>query len=142
MILGMDWLQLFSPMKVDWLHRWLLIPYKGTTVRLQGTPLLEDFGNDELLVHICSITSQPPATESQLPPAIGALLTEFPSVICPPDQLPPKRDCDHEIPLIEGARPVTVRPYRYPPALKDEIESQVDSMLQQGIIQLSTSPFN
>jgi len=33
-ILGMDWLQLFSPMKVDWLHRWLVIPYKGTTVRL------------------------------------------------------------------------------------------------------------
>jgi len=135
MILGMDWLQLFSPMKVDWLHRWLVIPYKGTTVRLQGTPLLEDFGNDELLVHICSITPQPPATEGQLPLAIGALLTEFPSVICPPDQLPPKRDCDHEIPLIEGARSVTVRPYRYPPALKDEIESQVDSMLQQGIIQ-------
>lgn len=43
---------------------------------------------------------------------------------------------------MEGARPVHVRPYRYPPALKDEIEAQVDSMLKQGLIQHSTSPFN
>lgn len=43
---------------------------------------------------------------------------------------------------MEGARPVTVRPYRYPPALKDEIETQVDAMLKQGLIQPSTSPFN
>ena len=55
---------------------------------------------------------------------------------------PPKRSCDQEIPLVEGARPISVRPYRYPPALKDEIESQVDTMLHQGIIQPNTSPFN
>lgn len=29
-----------------------------------------------------------------------------------------------------------------PPALKDEIEAQVDAMLQQGLIQKSTSPFS
>ena len=110
-------------MKVDWLHRWLVIPYKGTTVRLQGNPLLEAPRDDELLVQIFSITLQPTATEVQLPPAISVLLNEFPSVVSPPDQLPPKRACDHVIPLIEGARPVIVWPCRYPPALKDEIES-------------------
>lgn len=57
-------------------------------------------------------------------------------------ELPPQHDCDHAIPLIEGATPVNVQPYRCPPALKDEIESQVDAMLQQGLIQPSTSPFN
>jgi hypothetical protein len=33
-ILGIDWLQLFSPMKVDWRQRWLAIPYHGVIVWL------------------------------------------------------------------------------------------------------------
>lgn len=35
-----------------------------------------------------------------------------------------------------------IRPYRYPPGLKDEIEKQVNDMLSQGIIKPSTSPFS
>ena len=34
-----------------------------------------------------------------------------------------------------------LRPYRYPPILKSEIEKQVNDMLQQGIIQPSSSAF-
>lgn len=141
-IIGMDWLQRFSPMKVDWLHRWLLILHKGTSVKLQGT-IPEDVVHDqELLVQIFSLSSDEAALVVQLPPEISALLTEFPSLVTPPHTLPPRRNCDNKIPLVEGARHVSVRPYRYPPTLKDEIEAQVDAMLQQGIIQLSTSPFN
>jgi hypothetical protein len=123
LILGMDWLQRFSPMKVDWVHHWLVIPYKGSTVRLQGTPSTGFTDDDELLVKLFSATMEPSNTASQLPPAISTLLSEFPTVISPPDKLPPKRDCDHEIPLVTGAHPITVRPYRYPPALKDKIEA-------------------
>jgi hypothetical protein len=36
----------------------------------------------------------------------------------------------------------TVRPYRYPPALKDEIETQVKQLLDQGVILKSQSPFS
>ncbi|GJV91315.1 putative mitochondrial protein [Tanacetum coccineum] len=39
-----------------------------------------------------------------------------------PTELPPKRDHDHTIPLIEGTHPVNKRPYRYPPSQKDAIE--------------------
>jgi hypothetical protein len=42
-ILGMDWLQLFSPMKVDWHQQWLAIPYKGTTVWLYSIFFKHDF---------------------------------------------------------------------------------------------------
>ena len=35
-----------------------------------------------------------------------------------------------------------VRPYRYPPAVKDEIERQVTNMLKSGIIQPSNSSFS
>lgn len=59
-----------------------------------------------------------------------------------PDSLPPKRACDHAIPLISGATPVNIRAYRYPPQLKDEIDTQVQSMLAQGLIQPSSSPFS
>jgi hypothetical protein len=40
-----------------------------------------------------------------------------------------------------GAQQVFARPYRYAPLLKTEIERQVTNMLQQGIIQKSTSAF-
>lgn len=61
---------------------------------------------------------------TQLSTAAQQLLSEFPQIVQPPTTLPPRRDCDHAIPLIEGARPINVRPYRYPPSLKDEIEVQ------------------
>jgi hypothetical protein len=43
---------------------------------------------------------------------------------------------------VAGATPFAIRPYRYTPALKDEIERQVQEMLQEGLIQHNTSPFS
>ena len=59
---------------------------------------------------------------------------EFDIIFQEPTELPPPRSCDHSIPLIEGANPVFIRPYRYAPILKIEIERQVTDMLQHGII--------
>lgn len=55
--------------------------------------------------------------------------------------MPSARDCDHQIELLPGASPVQMRPYRYAPALKDEIEKQISEMLQSGIVQPSKSAF-
>ena len=63
-------------------------------------------------------------------------------MFAPLSALPPQRNCDHVIPLVPGAKPIHVRPYRYTPTLKDEIERQVADMLTQGIIQPSTSAFS
>ena len=82
------------------------------------------------------------ARQEPVPPKIAALLTEFWSVFAPPAGYPPARDCDNAIPLIPGASPFSVRPYHYPPLIKDEIERQVTEMLQSGIIQPSSSPFS
>jgi hypothetical protein len=57
-------------------------------------------------------------------------------------QFLPARSCGHTIPLIPRARPVYVRPYRYAQTLKNEIEKQVHQMLQDGLIQHSSSPFS
>lgn len=58
-----------------------------------------------------------------------------------PVELPPRRLCDHSIPLIAGAQPINKRPYRYSPQLKTEIERQIQEMLQSGVISLSNSSF-
>lgn len=47
----------------------------------------------------------------------------------------------HSIPLIEGARPVQIRPYRFAPELKNEIERQISDMLKSGVILPSASNF-
>jgi len=73
---------------------------------------------------------------------IQALVDSFPDLFTPPVDLPPSRACNHSIPLLPGASPVYIRPYRYPPSLKDEIERQVNEMLSQGIIQPSSSSFS
>jgi hypothetical protein len=58
-----------------------------------------------------------------------------------PKELPPSRNEDHQIPLIPGAQPINIGPYRYAPQQKTEIEKQIAEMLQRGIIQYSSSPF-
>lgn len=42
-----------------------------------------------------------------------------------PHDLPPKRACDHRIPLMEGASPISVKPCRVSPQQKDELEKHV-----------------
>lgn len=82
------------------------------------------------------------ADSPAVPPGLSALLQEFNSIFEAPTQLPPRRECDHAIPLVPGASPVCIRPYRYPPAIKDEIEQQVQAMLDTGVIQPSDNSFS
>jgi hypothetical protein len=77
----------------------------------------------------------------ELPDDITVVLFQYPTVFEEPKGMPPVREGDHKIPLIPGARPVQMRPYRYAPALKNEIENQVTDMLQARTIQHSHSEF-
>jgi hypothetical protein len=59
-----------------------------------------------------------------------------------PSGLPPERERCHHIHLILGTAPVTVRPYRYAHAQKQELERQCAEMLRTGVIRPSTSAFS
>lgn len=72
---------------------------------------------------------------------IKQLVQEYADLFKEPSGLPPKRPYDHTIPLIPGAQPFRLRPNRYTPEQKDEIEKQVEEMLRSGVIQHSSSPF-
>ena len=88
---------------------------------------------------ICVVESVDHAT--QLPDTISSLLQEYDRLFDEPRTLPPRRSADHTIPLVPGAQPVKVRPYRYSPIQKTEIENQLKQMLQQGVIRPSASSF-
>ncbi|WVZ95411.1 LOW QUALITY PROTEIN: hypothetical protein U9M48_041179 [Paspalum notatum var. saurae] len=112
MILGMDWLMTVSPMRVHW-----------------GSKMGEDC---ELpvgtLVQLYSVDTPLTDTTSTVPSEVQDLLSEFQSLFQTPTSLPPPRSCDHSIPLIKGATPAVVRPYRYAPTLKNEIEQQLSEI--------------
>ncbi|CAO2169811.1 unnamed protein product [Urochloa humidicola] len=141
MVLGMDWLESHSPMKVHWQQKWLAVPYKGSTAVLYGSSPSPPEGT---VIQVCSVQAaiQDDKVVVLMPPEIEALIQEFAELFEIPSELPPPRACDHAIPLIEGAAPIQVRPYRYAPALKDEIERQIKEMLDKGIIQKSSSSFS
>ena len=90
--------------------------YQGTMVTLQGL-LPEDAA-----VIVFSISLIRPAEEKVKHPELQVLLDKHVVVFETPATLPPRRLKDHTIPLIPGARPVLVRPYRIAPHLKDELE--------------------
>jgi hypothetical protein len=139
LILGMDWLEFYSPMEVHWQHRWLCIPYHDRQVVLYGCAAQAT----DILLHITPVMSfvldTPPEA---VHPAVSAILSQFHQVFAQPSSLPPVRACDHAIPLVPGATPVNIRPYRYSPSLKDEIEQHIVKMLQNGIIRPSSSEFS
>lgn len=79
---------------------------------------------------------------SDLPAELQELIQKFAHLFAAPSGLPPHKACNHMIPLLCGANPISIRPYRYSPELKDELEKQVANMLKQGIIQPSASMFS
>lgn len=70
-----------------------------------------------------------------------AVVMEFKDVFKMLHELPPRCSHEHNIMLQTGTNPVSVRPYRYPHAQKDEIEKLVHKMLEEIMIQPSMSPF-
>jgi hypothetical protein len=140
MIVGMEWLERYSPMKVHWAQRWLTIPYQNSHITLQGMlPGVLDCNMIELL-HLNSEESS--MSKEDIPEEVHHIIQQFQLVFTITSELPPRRSCDHMIPLLPGATLVHIRSYIYAPALKGEIERQVQEMLQAGIIQSSASAFS
>jgi hypothetical protein len=97
------------------------------------------------VVQVCNILELSDKEQdiyASLPVQVQDIIQQFAAIFELPKGMSPIRDCDHQIPLLPGARPVQMRLYRYAPALKDKIEKQVAEMLQLGIVQPSKSVFS
>ncbi|GJY93232.1 reverse transcriptase [Tanacetum coccineum] len=86
----------------------------------------------------CSNVEGMPMTVNE---KIQTVLQNYKDVFGIPAELPPQRSHDHRIPLVKGALPVNIRPYRHPPTQKDAIETMVRELLEAGVIKMSHSPF-
>ena len=75
-------------------------------------------------------------------PDISHILDTYPQVFSIPQGLPPHRSQDHHIHLQPQSHPVNTKPYRYPQCQKDIMTKMIQEMLDEGIIQPSTSPFS
>jgi hypothetical protein len=115
-------------------------------------PILWDFGRTQMscwhddhraVWHGVSVRCSVPSANATLSTyLLEALLDEYTDMFSISTGLPPPRRHNHQIHLLPGTAPVAVRPYRYPQLLKDELERQCVEMLQQGIIQPSSSAFS
>lgn len=73
---------------------------------------------------------------------IQALLNKFPAVISSAITLPLARYCDHKISLLQGSKPVCLKPYRYSHCIKNELDKLITDMLSSGIIRNSSGTFS
>lgn len=153
-ILGMDWLEEHSPMKINWKLKHVAFEHKGSEIMLQvllpdtqqcsiiSVQQLDALFKQDAVLQIFELGIQSDhKLQEDIPPSIQSLINEFADLFAEPAGLPPKRAYDHTIPLLAGAQPFRLRPYRYTPDQKDEIEKQVEEMLKSGVIQHSSSPF-
>lgn len=146
-ILGMDWLEHHNP-QIDWVGKSMVIPSEKGHIHLQGnstSTLSENLLSALQFTSMCrtgavshvvqlymvSDTKEPSAA---IPSVVQHVLDQFEDVFAEPQGLPPRRACDHRIPLIPGACPVNIRPYRHKPELKTEINKQVNELLASGVI--------
>jgi hypothetical protein len=156
MILGSDWLEDHSP---TWRRVLLcglqddITSFKAiTSGKLKGllrrkavthcVELRKVFpSSDYHSVQALSSEDLSESHQSEVPEAVHNLIQQFASLFKEPSELPPPRQDDHHIPLVPCAQPVNVRPYRYSPQQKTEIENRITEMLQKGVIQHSSCPF-
>ncbi|XP_042045394.1 uncharacterized protein LOC121791530 [Salvia splendens] len=159
-ILGVSWLASLGNVLANWLHSSMKFSVEGRLITIQGDPTLMrracspqdlrslDAGDCCWVLRSVEKEAGPDGfgISSSLPAAARSellqLVEAFPSLTRPDPGLPPPRHTDHQIPLLPGAEPVSVRPYRYNHLQKDEMEKLVAEMLASGVIQPSTSPYS
>ena len=81
---------------------------------------------------MCCEEDSPTKHPELIHPSMRTLCEEYKDIFKEVIGLPPKRTHDHQIPLVPGAEPVNLRPYRYPWEQKNIIERMIEEMLSIG----------
>ncbi|GJZ09113.1 reverse transcriptase [Tanacetum coccineum] len=151
MVLGIQWLATLGDIKCNFKELRMELKYEGKKVQLRGTHKsnlvwLNDKKSEKNAIqvvqgefHSMALSVYPMNAIScsnlegmpmKVDEKIKAALRNYEDVFGIPVELPPQRSHDHRIPLVEGALPVNIRPYRHPPTQKDAIESMVKEFLE------------
>lgn len=136
LVVGMDRLQRYSPMPVNWSNKWMSIPYQGATRCLQGVHPSVSTGAIVQLWLLLATSQQNRFPDSKMPiinTQVQDIPYQFLDIFEDPVGLPPSRPGDHNIPLLLGAHMFTVCLYQYTPTLKDH-DTQAQELLTQLVI--------
>ncbi|CAJ2679642.1 unnamed protein product [Trifolium pratense] len=154
-VLGIEWLKTLGELIVNWRQQTMSFWINKRWVTLKGIDGAGGLGALQSLLCKTKLKSQgvlwglkneeheveEKLTDMQQKELEG-LLQRYQSVFNEPAGLPPRRNKEHAINLVENHSAVNVRAYRYPYHHKNEIERQVQEMLAAGIIRQSTSSFS
>lgn len=142
-------------MKVNW--KWQILRFKveGKKYLLQGDPRLccsqisaktlrktMEVEGEAMLIEYYGMQLEERPLQGSLATRLTPVLEAYSQVFEEPKELPPSRGKEHAIVLRTDAQPVSVRPFRYPQAQKEDIEKQVANILAAVIIRESSSPFS
>ncbi|MCH81666.1 hypothetical protein A2U01_0002457 [Trifolium medium] len=156
-VLGTPWLKQLSPVLMDYNSLTLKFQRNSQSIVLKGEigPIPSNISYHQLKkilqtepttqlysLNIVDSPVQSPPLPNHNDIRVQRLLRQYATIFEEPNQLPPPRFTDHNIPLPSSASPINVRPYRYPHAQKTEIEAQVKKLLANGWITPSNSPFS
>ena len=108
MVLGVQWLGILGPILWDFARHKLSFTQAGRRITWTGTDTTPGLASVSLMSHDGDL--------------LDALLEEFDSLFAEPQGLPPERHLCHRIRFKPGAGAITVCPYRYAHAQKDELE--------------------
>ena len=154
LVLGVQWLQELGPITIDYSELTMKFSHMGNAICLHGdqSPTSSQISHHQLkrLLEVDAVatcfqllaqkdTSPTNFTNNSL---IDSVLGKFSQIFEPPSSLPPFREIQHRIHLVNGTSAINVKPYRYPHFQKAEIEKQVKEMLAQGLIQNSISSYS
>lgn len=160
LILGVQWIEKLGTVTTTWKNQTLKFTVGRQHVTIQGDPgfcrskislkamirTIKKGGSGYLIecnaVATTNAVNEVKHKEDAVPQFLQTTLQRYEAVFHMPKGLPPLRGLEHGIILKEGTNPVSVRPYRYSQAQKNEIESLIRDMLKAGIIQPSHSPFS
>ncbi|KAJ8759120.1 hypothetical protein K2173_004127 [Erythroxylum novogranatense] len=134
-VMGVQWLATLGPIETD---------YNKLTMTIKGNDQIHTFQGEQqgemgplskkdVSLHMATsfllqVSTSGTDTDSDIHPHLQHLISKYHEVFEQPKQLPPRRVFDHHIPLQDGSRPISVKPYRYPFYQKTELEKMVKEM--------------
>ncbi|XP_050915219.1 uncharacterized protein LOC127130207 [Lathyrus oleraceus] len=155
LILGVVWLETLGKVTMDWKEMSMVFNHKGSMVKLLGQAVDDTMATFQSIITpsrmiagcewptLMKVLGSPMSRVSDhQTKELGGLLDHFVIVFKEIQGLPPPRNTSHSIELLHGACPVSVRPYRYPHLHKDELEKQIQSLMQQGVVRNCTNAFS
>jgi hypothetical protein len=152
-VLGVNRFKLHNPVTFDFVGRTVtlgnqdtcyafpdhLVPEKHLLISADECSKLLDNGAEGYMLYS---TDTPSTITGQTPLELQQLLQQFTDIFSEATVLPPHRAADHTIPLLPGAKPPNIRPYRMSHSQKNTIEAIIKQLLKKGEIQPSSSPFS